>query len=280
MKVKSIVKKIVLNIPGARNARLYLSAYRAPLSVIIMSKRAIKKYKDKYKGKRCFIIGNGPSLKAEDLDKLVNEYCFAANKIYCIYPQTKWRPTFYCAQDENFLRDISGDDIDLATNRCKVSIFRLHSYHKIKNKIPRIHNLLFVPITAAKKKNRLGFENNAEKTLYDGSTVTYMSMQLATYMGFSEIYLLGMDHSFPYIWTKDGELKVNDLSIASHFYDGAQNNIGENAWKCRSHNVETTDAYMTAYENCQKIGCKIYNASRGGALEVFPRVDFDSLDIE
>lgn len=59
----------------------------------------IKQFKNKYKGKRCFIIGNGPSLVKKDLDKLENEYTFAANMIYHSFKSTKWRPTFYTIAD-------------------------------------------------------------------------------------------------------------------------------------------------------------------------------------
>ena len=45
----------------------------------------IKKLKDNYIGKRCFIIGNGPSLRIEDLNCLKGEYTFAANRIYEIF---------------------------------------------------------------------------------------------------------------------------------------------------------------------------------------------------
>lgn len=84
-KLRILLKKI----PGLWHLRLLLSAFRAPLPVILKNHRNILKLKNKYQGKRCFIIGNGPSLTAEDLDKLENEICFAANRIYNIFPKTK-----------------------------------------------------------------------------------------------------------------------------------------------------------------------------------------------
>lgn len=59
----------------------------------------IIKLKNRYKNKRCFVIGNGPSLKLDDLNKLKNEFTFASNKIYKIFNQTDWRPSFYFAED-------------------------------------------------------------------------------------------------------------------------------------------------------------------------------------
>jgi uncharacterized Rossmann fold enzyme len=63
----------------------------------------ILKFKEKHKGERCFIIGTGPSLRASDLDLLINEYTFASHRIFNIYDQTNWRPTYYVAQDERWI---------------------------------------------------------------------------------------------------------------------------------------------------------------------------------
>ena len=59
----------------------------------------IKSYKNIHKGQRCFIIGTGPSLTADDLNKLKNEVTFGSNRIFEIFSQTDWRPTYYMNQD-------------------------------------------------------------------------------------------------------------------------------------------------------------------------------------
>ncbi|HJD45240.1 MAG TPA: hypothetical protein H9909_00215, partial [Candidatus Mediterraneibacter norfolkensis] len=55
--------------------------------------------KNKHKGERCFVIGNGPSLTAEDLELLKGEITFAANRIYMLFDRTDWRPTYYFCAD-------------------------------------------------------------------------------------------------------------------------------------------------------------------------------------
>ena len=60
----------------------------------------MRELKDKYKGQRCFVIGNGPSLTAEDLNLLKGEVTFASNRIYKMFEQTDWRPTYYAVFDE------------------------------------------------------------------------------------------------------------------------------------------------------------------------------------
>ena len=70
----------------------------------VRNKKVLAELKDKYKGKRCFIVCNGPSLKASDLDVLHknNELTFASNKIDKILNQTDWRPTFYVVTDQGY----------------------------------------------------------------------------------------------------------------------------------------------------------------------------------
>lgn len=65
--------------------------------------------KDTKKGKRCFIIGNGPSLTIEDLGKIGTEDSFGVNRIYKIFDQTKWRPTYYFSQDRETLDEVLPD---------------------------------------------------------------------------------------------------------------------------------------------------------------------------
>lgn len=57
----------------------------------------LRQYKDKHKNDICFILGNGPSLQVDDLERLQRAgiVTFATNRIYNIFPNTSWRPTYY-----------------------------------------------------------------------------------------------------------------------------------------------------------------------------------------
>lgn len=279
--MKELIKQLIIKIPGGWNCKTLLDAFHAPLPVIWSSHRKILKYKGKYKGKRCFVIGNGPSLTAEDLNKIKGEYSFAANRIYNIFSQTGWRPTFYCVQDENVLLEMNKQDVINTTHASMATFIRLHGYAKIRDICNEFKQLIFVPIWLYTLKNsyRAPFSKRAEKYVFDGTTVTYMSLQLAAYMGFSEIYLLGVDNNMPFRWTRDGKIIENDLKLASHFYDGAENNTGEQAWLRRASYYDfVTGSYQTAENYSRKDGTfRIYNATRGGILEAFERVDLDEV---
>lgn len=61
--------------------------------------KALLALKDIHRGERCFIVGNGPSLKVEDLHLLQDEFTLASNRIWLAFDQTAWRPTYYTLCD-------------------------------------------------------------------------------------------------------------------------------------------------------------------------------------
>ena len=73
--------------------------------------KEIRALKDSHKGEKCFVIGNGPSLTAEDLNRLQDSGIptFAMNRVFKFFPQTKWRPTYYISEDILILKDTISD---------------------------------------------------------------------------------------------------------------------------------------------------------------------------
>lgn len=220
----------------------------------------IEKFKDLHKGKRCFIIGTGPSLRISDLETLKenSELCISMNGIYKGFHETEWRPDYYVVADLDATyygkEDILNMNVankfvaDVAWN-FEDGIDGMYKWHLVrrweKGKLPR-------------------FSDDFSKCSYAGRTITYDGgLQLAAYMGFEEIYLLGIDCC-----------NYNEKSTA-HFFD----ELGT-ARKEETGFLQVDDnllAYMAAKKYSEEHGFKIYNATRGGKLEVFQRVDFDSL---
>ena len=232
----------------------------------------LKTLKGIHTGKRCFIIGNGPSLRAEDLDKIKNEYTFAANRIYEIFDSTDWRPKYYMATDKYFVAD----------NYQKLRQYDLgHMFLRIGEKATLDYPMermtrVFMDFDGF---FRVYKNNNNNWTIYvsedvsnhiaEGATVTFANIQMALYMGFTEIYLLGVDFSYSVVVDKDGNIH-KDPTVQDYFNDKHYTTTFQNY-------ESTLQAYRVAKEYCDNHNIKIYNATRGGKLEVFPRVDFDSL---
>lgn len=232
----------------------------------------IRTLRNSHKNERCFIIGNGPSLKIEDLEALKGEFCFGMNRIYELFSKTTWRPKCYTIVDIYMIqRDIKKLlDMD-------VPIVLADSTAK-KYLMKRKGNIHFInvcdPFTVAKYSKSvlksIGFSDNAEICLRQGYTVTYICIQLAVYMGFSEIYLVGMDHSFSRSVGLDGKV-IENKNIKNHFYKG-----GDSVDVCQfTSGVDY--AYSKAKKECEKRNVVIKNATRGGCLEIFDRIDLDQL---
>lgn len=236
----------------------------------------IKSLHNKYEGKRCFIIGNGPSLTPEDLDRIKGEYSFASNRIYYIYEMTQWRPTWYLSIDNNVITS----EIE--------NIKRIGAYPKLINyKAKRygreegenIHYICtrgdyHVDINEPSVRN---LSDDASLGVSWVGTVTVNAIELAAYMGFKEIYLLGVDNNYARKMDKNGCVTV-DATMQSSYFKGMKSPDGK---ADDGYSVQLIDSMNYAYDLAKKFaekhGVKIYNTTRGGKLETFERVDFDKL---
>lgn len=229
----------------------------------------IKTFKDKHKGERCFIIGNGPSLKIEDLDSLINEYTFAANRIYNFLSQTEWRPTYYLSVDRDVMRHSIQELNKYDFKELFLATDMNFDMTKLKGKATRIFldNKFHV-----NKYNDLSAYicEDVSKSFSDGYTVTFVAIQFAIYMGFKKIYLLGMDFNFSTMISSSGK-KIVNKDVKDHFYEKKY----QATVPCFYDN--NLYAYNVAKEYADSHDIKILNATRGGKLEVFERVDFDSI---
>ena len=237
--------------------------------------------KNTHLGEKCFIIGNGPSLKASDLDVLYESkaFSFAANRIFKIFDQTKWRPDVYCVGDSYVLNiDLEHAlrlDIDL-------KLFLHPRYTKygeefINPKNQNGNTLFFSHISKPFNADTplIPFSDDPSRCVCSGYTIVYSIIQWAAYMGFTEMYLLGVDNDY----TSAPALSVSDAD-ADHFskdYTDVQWASSVTNYNPVFINIAQTQSYESAEIYSREHGFRIFNATRGGKLEAFERVDFGSL---
>ena len=228
--------------------------------------KKIKTLKNLCLGKRVFIIGNGPSLKIEDLQTLEenNEFCIGSNRIYKVFNKTKWRPNVLALSDGSIIANTRDDIKKYEGILVKTDHFHRNTMCIYENNAIYIHLI----------ENEYGcnhpqFCEDISKGAYWGYTVTYdICIQLAYYMGAKEIYLVGIDHSF----------YGNTSSKENHFIENYFDEDDQKIFMKRKFNTEkATRAYETAKIFLENHGVKIYNATRGGKLEVFERVSLDDI---
>lgn len=230
---------------------------------------ALATFHNKHNG-RCFIIGNGPSLTAEDLTVLhnYNECTFAFNRVYLIFKQTEWRPTYYMSQDKWILSN-SVKEANEVKAQAKFIPIELKWYDKIYIKNAYYYHLV-------NRGDNTGFPDFSEQVdqfIANSATVVYSAIQMAVYMGFKEIYLIGVDQHFHISKNAKGKIII-DPTAKDYFC----NNYNADKDKLAIPATETSYlAFLAAKNYADTHGVRIYNATRGGKLEVFQRLEFDSL---
>lgn len=224
-----------------------------------ISRKKLLAIKNQCKGEKAIILCNGPSLIKTDLSKLGQIKTFGLNKINLLFDKSEFRPTYIISinkyvieQNKNFFNTTN---IPLFVNSSSSNIV------KSRDNICYLHTSL---------QNK--FAKDISVSLYSGGTVTFVAMQLAYHMGFSEIALIGCDHNFV---TKGPSNKVieSQSEDVNHF-DSRYFSDGKH-WQLPDLPLSEY-SYSMAKEAFELDGRKIYNATEGGLLEVFPRIKVDN----
>ena len=223
---------------------------------------------------RAFVIGNGPSLSAGDLDRLKDEVTFGVNRIHLIYPQTSWRPTNWVIMDFSnslfFKEDIdfhSTQGYDCYLRRdiaAKYFEWRLPVFPDKERTIPHTDNLHIL-----ERCNHIDIERFTADAWHEpicqfgGSVPT--AIQMAVEMGCNPIYTIGMD----------GNKKGN---AENNFIAGYIDRDAVTVQKARIANGTTALALDIAKRECGGRGVKLFDATVGGsAYHALPEVDFYGL---
>lgn len=221
----------------------------------------LRQFKGIHKNERCFIVATGPSLTIKDLEMLNKNkcICFGVNRIYLSFDETKWRPDYFVVTDDKMIKEYQ-DDI----KKCDVAIKfigdQVNEFWKEKNTtIYKIHDHILEYFPEIPK-----FSADIVDGTYSARSVVYPCLQIACYMGFKEIYLLGTDHNY----------SSNQADSSNHFHK----DYYKGAIRPDNYFKEKAElGFVAAKKYAEEQGIKIYNATRGGKLEVFERVDFDTL---
>lgn len=225
----------------------------------------LSKFKDIHIGKRCFIIGTGPSLTIEDLESLKGEITFAPNRIYELQEKTIWRPTFYMCQDHNIIQTFGDKIKGIESDVSFLPINYKNDFVGDKYRFFVLKEKNYYPKDAE-------FSKDVAKFIAQGYTVTYGAIQMAIYMGFKEIYLVGIDHN--YNITRDASGRPVRNADSENYSKGMSDYVNMNNLP---RIEESTIAYEVAEKVSRKMGVRIYNATRGGMLEAFERINLDNV---
>lgn len=262
--VKSVYNHWLISLLRQGITILYRRNIKIPLKRDEFSK--LKKFKDIHNGERCFIIATAPSLTLEDVNRVKGEITFSMNSCFKLFEKTDWRPTYYCILDHTVYERVKND-----LNRSQFGEVFVNDYIKWNepslNRVPVYDNWggtskerKMLP----KRWQKKHFSTDISQKCYYGTSVMHFIMQICFYMGFKEIYLLGADCDF------SGAIKHSKL-LSYKDSDKVSNPPGEIF-------AGLMGDYALAQKEAERRGIKIYNATRGGRLEMFPRIQLENLD--
>lgn len=263
--IKKILKKLIKKAGGSQREPLSPQEYQSKL----------RSLKDTYRGERCFVLGNGPSLNKCDLGLLQQEYSFAVNGIFYKTQEMGYRPNFYMVEDNHVVADNLSEINDY---KCPHKFFPAH----YKGLIDPDDATIFIPADLGFYREFHPyycvprFSKDISSAIFTGQSVTIMQLQLAYHLGFKEVYLIGMDFSYdlPKSTIVDGVNYTSQEDDVNHFHP---NYFG----KGKKWHDPKLDRVLMCYEKCkaefEADDRKIYNATVGGKLELFERVEYDQL---
>lgn len=231
---------------GAVDGRLRRSAAR------------LRPFHNRHQGERCFILGNGPSLIQTDLRPLRDHVTFGMNRIYLHFPTMGYATTYYAAVNT------------LVIEQCAEEIRRLSMPRFVTwrgRKWLGRSDVIFLDTDYTGPER---FCPDVTRRVFEGSTVTFVALELAYYMGFSEVVLLGVDHSF----STQGPPNVIVTSAGADRDHFSPSYFGR-GFRWQLPDLEASErAYRLAKDAFEKDGRRVVDATPGGKLTVFPKVEY------
>ena len=179
-------------------------------------KDRLKDLREKYNGsERCFVIGNGPSLNKLDMGLLADEVTFGVNGIFL---KDGFKPTFYVVEDHLVAEDRKARIDELSGVTKLFPSYLSYCFEEQRESIFYNHQ--------PRKSFPHGFDfsTDASEVTYTGCTVVFSCLQLAYYLGFKNIYVIGVDvdYQIPEDVKKTQDYNVEVLDMDSddpnHFH--------------------------------------------------------------
>lgn len=272
--------KIILNSMGIKSS----SGKRTAIKRLVNN----KKFYNKYSGKRCFILGNGPSIRGMDLSHLSQEYVFTTNFFQKIEGHEKFAPSFHVFNDGMFF-DIN-KELKLTDKELKEYYENIRSLD-VPCFIPvdgfdYIHNNHWdekIDFNYVYFGSPIGFYEikniNLCKAIPGINSVVQTAMMIAIYMGFSEIYVLGIDGTYIAVDIEE-RLKNGSLDEELHPYNENSMYVYKEHYTMRERLMEQYNVFAgfeSIYKYAEARNVKIYNCSPRTLVDSIPRMAFEKV---
>lgn len=215
-------------------------------------------------GQRCFILGNGPSLRSMDLAPLRREVTFGLNRIYLLFEQMGFTPTYFVCINELVLEQF-GAEISRLPMPKFLNWNRRGLFERTDPSLAYVRLRLGL---------RDGFGEDLRRPIFSGGTVTYAALQVAYFMGFHEVILIGVDHAYRERGVPNAVAVRQQPQDADHFHP--EYFPKGSRWQPPDL-LRSELAYGLARRVYERQGRRILDATVGGRCPVFERTDFTAI---
>jgi hypothetical protein len=198
----------------------------------------------------CIIIGNGPSLNEQLGQSIFNRYfTLGSNKIFL----ANIMPNVYCAVNDIVIKQ----SLDHINNMDSVKFITDRQSSAVAGSIP----LVSLPAGV--------FSKNPLQGICEGSTVTYVLLQIAYWLGYKKVGLIGVDHKYKFTGLPNEESICPEID-ENHFFP---NYFGGQKWN--NLDLENSEkSYEFAKYIYEQDERSIINLTPGSELNVFPKEDW------
>ena len=252
------------HIPSKINRAFYeVDAALAYRGIFITSRfKKLTAYKNIHQGTLGVLIGNGPSVRIQDLESLKGFTTFTCNRFYLAYPQTSFRPSYLISSDPQMILDFGNEMI----SKAEVPVWFIDN-----NKPSCIGECLYIRLREA---NRVRLRKNVMARIFPSGATLISALQIGYFMGIRKFALYGVDHSFTFRHVSqvpgDPRTATGD---GNHFIPGYRSS---RSW-CPPRKELIEKGFVECAEQLRKEGGFLVNCTRGGKLDVLPRVELDTL---
>ena len=224
-----------------------------------------------FAGQRAFVCGNGPSLTLEVLDAIKDEYTFGVNQVGIIFDRTDWRPTFYVGITTALFDSRHHDYVMRGINEAKIAFCwdrygarpETQTEHTIYMPCSRDEDIDYPPELATDDY----WSDNPLERLDKFGVSAFAALQVAAWLGFDPIYLIGCDGDYSKPNGKDEshfDADYRAFDVTPHYdYDEL------NAALLRAHEI--------AEVNTQRLGIDIINLSMQSVIEAHGRARIEDI---
>jgi hypothetical protein len=223
-------------------------------------KEYLTSIKNKYKDERLFLIANGPSIKDMDLSILKNEYTMCMNRFYIYFDKIGFTPNFLVCVEDTVLDQFTNDFNEL---KIEHKFINWRQFKKIPNSNYLKESYTFNPF----------FQTDLTKPTHFGGTVTFACLQLAYYLGFKEVIIIGMDHNFK----ETGRAATVEVRTYEKDESHFDPNYFPKGMKWVLPDLDKSEVgYNIANDFYNDKNRKIYDATVNGKCDIFEKKQFES----